>query len=158
MTRPKKRRIQRDSMQETFGEWLKRTRKKQGLTQQQLADRVKVSKQYISNLERNARHGTSGAKPTPSAKVVKRIATGLEVPESEALRAAGYYPEEAEIDPRQTQLLSYFLELSDNERDDALALIETIYRRRERTRKIPMPSVSKGAQSHARPSKARKRG
>jgi len=158
MTRKKTRRIRRDSMQETFGEWLVRTRKKQGLTQLQLASRVGVTKQYISNLERDAPHGISGARPTPSAKVVKKIATGLDVPESEALRAAGYYPEEAEIDPRQTQLLSYFRELSDNERDDALALMETIYRRRERTRKVPVALPAKGVAPHVRPSKSRKRG
>lgn len=158
MARKKKQRTRRDSMVEIFGEWLLRTRKKQGLTQAQLADRIGVSKQYISTLERDAPHGVTEARPTPSAKVVKKIATGLDAPESEALRAAGYYPEESDIDPRQSQLLSYFHELSDNERDDALALIETVYRRRERTRKVLVVSPSKGAQPHARSSKARKRG
>jgi len=44
MARKKIRRVRRDSMVETFGEWLVRTRKKQGLTQLQLASRVGVHK------------------------------------------------------------------------------------------------------------------
>lgn len=136
-----RRTIRRDSMVETYGQWIKQTREKLGLKGKDLAARAKVSKQYISSLERNAPHGITGAAPRPSLKVVKALAEALQVPESESMRRAGYYPEEPEVDPRTALLLSYFRELSDNERDDALALMETVYRRRERTRRIPAKGV-----------------
>lgn len=148
-----KRPTQRDSMVETYGQWLKETRLRRGLKQEEVAKLAGVSKQYISTLEREAPHGTTGAPPKPKLETVKALATALKVPESESLRRAGYYPPEVEIDPRQAQLLSYFRELSDNEKDDALALIETIYRRKERFRRI---AVAKETSHAARSVKARK--
>lgn len=152
-----KRNTQRDSMAETFGQWLKKTRISRSLNQEQLARLANISKQYVSALEREAPHGITGASPTPKLKTVKALATALAVPESEALRRAGYYPQEAETDPRQAQLLSYFRELSDNEKDDALALIETVYRRRERIRRIPVSKGAQGLHAAAKSAKARKR-
>ena len=152
-----KRHTRRDSMAETFGQWLKKTRISRGLNQEQLATLASVSKQYVSTLEREAPHGITGASPTPKIKTVRALATALAVPESEALRRAGYYPEEAETDPRQAQLLSYFRELSDNEKDDALALIETVFRRRERFRRIQVAKGASAPHAAARSSKARKR-
>ena len=53
---------------ETFGDWLRARRTELGLSQTELERRAKVSKQYISNLERNVRQPISGELIKPTAE------------------------------------------------------------------------------------------
>ena len=57
----------------------KALREKKGLTQEELAGRVGVTKAYISQLE-------SGARKNPSLVVLKRLAKALRVPITELLK------------------------------------------------------------------------
>jgi DNA-binding transcriptional regulator YiaG len=51
----RKRTLSAAQEKETFGDWLLRNRRAQRLSQPELQARTGVSKQYISNLERNTR-------------------------------------------------------------------------------------------------------
>lgn len=85
-------------MEETFGDWLRRSRKAVGITQKTLAERVSsrgasVTLGYISNLERNYYPPKSGETNRPRMQIVDALADALEVPRDEARLAAGYAPE-----------------------------------------------------------------
>jgi transcriptional regulator with XRE-family HTH domain len=73
-----------------FPDWLQEKRKEAGLTQAELAERAGASKQYISNLERNAPHPETGAHPRPKVEIVDAIARALGAPLHQARLAAGY--------------------------------------------------------------------
>lgn len=129
---------------ETFGDWLRRKRADVGLSQTELAERAGVSKQYISNLERNLRQPVSNEIVRPSMDVVDRLARALGVPLREARLAAGYAPPDAERIPQdflqRVGVLFYgWEELSDEDKEDILTAIEVIaesaQRRRQRRRR-----------------------
>jgi transcriptional regulator with XRE-family HTH domain len=67
----------------TFGDYLRQHRKRQGLSQGQLAHKAKISQSYVSGLER-------GMNRQPDRDNVLALADALGVPRQEALRAAGY--------------------------------------------------------------------
>lgn len=67
-------------MTRTFGEWLLERRREARLSQDELAARAGVSKSYISTLERNAPHPTTGAPPQPTTETVDSLAEALGVP------------------------------------------------------------------------------
>jgi len=73
-----------------FGDWLYKKRKDRGITQQQLADNSRVSKSYISMLERGTKHPSSGQDVTPSEETVEALAGALFANVNEARLAAGY--------------------------------------------------------------------
>ena len=70
-----------------FGQMLRELRKKAGLSQRGLGDKVNVDFTYISKIE-------SGAKPPPSKKVIIKLATILNIDEEEMLILAGKIPED----------------------------------------------------------------
>lgn len=74
----------------TFGQWLTQKRESVGLNQTELANRARVSKNYISLLERDAPSPTSDRPIQPRKKQVEKIAKALNVNINEALEAAGY--------------------------------------------------------------------
>lgn len=73
---------------QTFGEWLYEARKSARFSQDELATRANISKNYISRIERNGGHPVTGALPQPSREVVKSLAAALGKPVNEALDAA----------------------------------------------------------------------
>jgi transcriptional regulator with XRE-family HTH domain len=76
----------------TFGQWLFEKRREAGLTQPQLAESAGTSKQYVSNLERDAPHPLTGALPRPKVEIVDALARALGAPIAEARLSAGYAP------------------------------------------------------------------
>lgn len=119
---------------ETFGQWLRRNRKDRGLSQEELGKRVGRTKQYISGLERAAPHPNTGKPAQVTPDGAKLLAKHLNLPPEEAMRAAGFYPSPANgDDPRRLRLVAYFDGLTEEDRDRALALIESFYRHRPKT-------------------------
>jgi len=82
----------------TFGEWLFAARKKAGMTQGKLGKSIKVSKNYISVLERDLIDPRTGKPPHASRKVAAGLAVTLGLTEIEGLNAAGYLSEPVIID------------------------------------------------------------
>lgn len=80
-------------MSRNFADWLKSARKKAGLTMEALADKVSVSKQYISVLERGEPHALTDKPVTPKRELVQSLAKALGGDENEALISAGYIPD-----------------------------------------------------------------
>lgn len=74
----------------TFGEWLKTKRAELHLSGGDLERRSGVSRQYISNLERNAVQEKSRKPIQPSLEYVDRLAKALGADINEARNAAGY--------------------------------------------------------------------
>ena len=81
---------------ETFGDWLRKKRTEKGLSGLALETLSGVSRQYISNLERNLRSAYTNELITPSVEKVDALARGLGVSISEARLAAGYAPKETQ--------------------------------------------------------------
>lgn len=87
---------------ETFGDWLRRKRAEARLSGPDLALRSGVSKQYISNLEKNMRQPISNELVQPSREKVDALARGLGVSVAEARLAAGYAPPDRPDDTELT--------------------------------------------------------
>lgn len=84
---------------ETFGQWLKRCRKENRLTQEQLSQKSKVSASYISTLERSQPHSITGANLRPEPDKVEMLANALGQDVSDALSLAGYAAKNAPAFP-----------------------------------------------------------
>lgn len=63
----------------SFGDWLREKRRAARLTQDELAELVGCSKTYISSLERDARHTTSGGEVIPSKRMISALAAALKI-------------------------------------------------------------------------------
>ncbi len=72
-------------MTKQFGGKLRELRKRAGMTQRELADKVNVSFTYISKIE-------NGAMPPPSKKTLFRLADALNIDREELLILAGKIP------------------------------------------------------------------
>lgn len=75
-----------------FGEWVFELRTRARLSQEELGNAAKITKSYVSVIERNLPNPKTGALPNPRRGVVERIADALGAPREEALRAAGLAP------------------------------------------------------------------
>jgi transcriptional regulator with XRE-family HTH domain len=73
-----------------LGDWLKYWRKEFRMTQPEVGEAVGVSKQHISNIERQQQHATSGAESKPSIEVVDKLSRLFKRPIKEARILAGY--------------------------------------------------------------------
>jgi transcriptional regulator with XRE-family HTH domain len=73
-----------------LAEWLRYWRSEFNMTQPEVGEAVGVSKQHISNLERQQQHATSGAESRPSIEVVDKLARLFKRPIREARILAGY--------------------------------------------------------------------
>lgn len=78
---------------ETFGDWLRKRREELRISGADLERSSGVSRQYISNLERNVKSELTGRLIQPSVEKVDALAKGLGVAVDEARLAAGYAPE-----------------------------------------------------------------
>jgi transcriptional regulator with XRE-family HTH domain len=76
----------------SFGKWLVEKRQAAGFTQAQLAERVGISPNYISALERDAPNAKDGLPRRLRLGKVDKLAKVLRVSEDEARIAAGYAP------------------------------------------------------------------
>jgi transcriptional regulator with XRE-family HTH domain len=74
----------------SFGKWLHDKRLDARLSLESLAGKAKVSKQYLSVLERAAPHALTGKPVTPKPELVERLAKALDADIDEARTAAGY--------------------------------------------------------------------
>jgi len=84
-----------------FGEWLQTHRERLGLTQQELAEKLGYTKNYISTLERAVPHSKSRSQSKPSESLVSKLAETFGVSLSEARLMAGYSPVTSELDSDQ---------------------------------------------------------
>jgi transcriptional regulator with XRE-family HTH domain len=66
-------------MSNQFGTWLKDKREAAQLSQDALANRAGITKQYVSNLERGQRHSKTGARQKPAIDVVVKLCYELSV-------------------------------------------------------------------------------
>jgi transcriptional regulator with XRE-family HTH domain len=76
----------------TFGNWLKEKRTERRISGTELEKLSGMSRQYISNLERNVLSDTTQRPIRPSEETVTKLAKALGVPVDEARLAAGYAP------------------------------------------------------------------
>ncbi len=124
---------------ETFGDWLKRTRKSRGLSQSDLWRETGISKQYISGLEKNARQPRSNKLMRPGEEKVDKLARALAVPLAEARLAAGYAPPARTGGPTKGQRAAEYVDgLPDDKQDDALLFLQMLYQQYAR----PIAKVS----------------
>ncbi|WP_413307815.1 helix-turn-helix transcriptional regulator [Bacillus sp. 1P10SD] len=104
-----------------FGKTIYEYRKKKGLTLSELAERSKISKSYLSNIERNLNRN-------PSIQVVRKIAAVLDVDLETFLSPLHTHSEKQEVDQ---ELIEFAMELKETgiekeQIDDYKTLIEFI--------------------------------
>ena len=115
----------------SFGEWLISERKKKTWSQDDLADRAGVSKNYISRLERNLPDPRTGAQPQPSRKVVEAIAAALGWSPEEPLRMAGYAAavERDEWTEDEERLVAFYGDMSEADKKAVITIAEALWRK-----------------------------
>lgn len=74
-----------------FGEWLFAARKRANMSQEELAGKANISKNYVSVLERNLPNYKTGALPQPSRRVLTDLAIALGVATPEIMTAWAKY-------------------------------------------------------------------
>lgn len=82
-----------DDRELTFGEWLEELHLAAGMNQTQFAKAIGLAPSTIS--------GWVNGNSRPRRRTIRRIATLLEVDESEVFRRAGYPPGAAYVDPQE---------------------------------------------------------
>ncbi len=118
-----------------FGDWLFEARKNARLSQEELAERAGISKNYVSTLERNLPNYKTGAPPQPSRKVVEAIAIGLSVPVPEAFAAAGYTVDPLEVSDEEIgdeEAIAYYRGIPPNLKPAARAILKTMFEQSDR--------------------------
>lgn len=89
--------IQKDNI---FGEWVFKTRRGKGWTQQELANKLNCSKSYISNVERGVSTRKDDSTSLPDPDTIDNFAAVLGADANEPRKMLGYAPKEA--DPNAT--------------------------------------------------------
>lgn len=132
-------------MGETFGQKMQKWREAAHVSQAELARRMDVSRNYISNLERDFSPTAKGGKPQPSVETCDKIAHALGVRVAEVRIAAGYTPpgkpeswlsqkpdmDNREIErqaeaARRAELIKNFDQLSPERQAQALAVLKVL--------------------------------
>lgn len=120
----------------TFGDWLREKRTAARLSLDDVAGQVGVSKQRLSDIENNKRRTKGGQLPKLREDKIDAIAHAVFAPVEEARLAAGLSPRRTTgRDLQETMLLSRFGELSDDKKETALAVIETLWRQQDAKRR-----------------------
>ena len=115
---------------QSFGKWLRETRLRSGLSQEELAGHCGVTGSYISRLEHELDHTKSGAPIIPSVEVVDAMAGALGVGLTEVRLAAGYAPPEADsLDERELRLVAKLRRLPPEVLDVVELEIEALFRK-----------------------------
>lgn len=114
---------------ETFGQWLRRTRKEKGFTQESLAAAADYicTGAYISSLERETDVGKSGRPTRPDIRIVDGLAKALGEPIALARKIAGYDPAVDHLSSDTLKLIGYFALLPSEQQRHVLAIVETFY-------------------------------
>ncbi len=107
------------SVEETFGQRIKKRRRVLGLTQRQVADKLEIDFTYLSKLEND--HGEPAGE-----KTVRKLAEALEDDEEELLALAGKVPEQLRDRAQQDVAFARFLRRLPDVSDKDL---QDIYRR-----------------------------
>lgn len=86
----------------SFGDWLRDKRAEKHISGPELERRSGVSRQFVSDLERNTASPKTGRLVKPTVEKVDALARGLGVSISEARLAAGYAPPDRPPDTELT--------------------------------------------------------
>ena len=81
----------------TFGQWMRETREAKRLGVVDCARRAKMVHSQWVKLENDEPRRSDGTAPQPRRVTVERVALALDVRVDEALRRAGYLPDEPEL-------------------------------------------------------------
>lgn len=73
-----------------FGRWVRHWRKELGYKQEELGEKVGVTKQYISNIENASPSSYTGEPSRPDIEIVDKLASTFRRPLKEARDLAGY--------------------------------------------------------------------
>lgn len=97
----------RAELEVPLGEWIRRSRVRQGLSQKALAERAGISRSYLCDIER-------GRSAAPSVGSLDKIAIALGVGRSDILRVAGIIEEQlgSTGDAGERRLVSAYRDLS----------------------------------------------
>jgi len=98
-----------DSRHHSLGDWIRRSRQRQHLSQRELAERARLSRSYLCDIER-------GRGATPSMAALDRLALALGVARTDLLQAAGVidHPAGEGADSGERRLLALYRDLSEN--------------------------------------------
>lgn len=108
MARPRATKRTTPTVGSLLGEWVRRARQEQGLSQRALADQSGLSRSYVCDIER-------GRGVEPSLTTLDKLAAALGASRADLMRAAGLI--DRALEPRESEgerrLLSVFRGLSD---------------------------------------------
>ena len=115
----------------TFGEWVTSQREAKSLTKTECARRAGFSAQRWAQIEQpNRRREAVQTSPSVQLSTVKRVAQALDVPASDALRAAGFT--NAVLPQDEPTVVAYYNALPHQVQEDVLEMLRVLYRRHNR--------------------------
>lgn len=102
-----------------------------GWSQAELARRLRRSPTHVGNLLNDIAPGTkSGKRERVSLNDCDRVADILGLPRELARRAGGWFVDDKPVlDLKASRLQGYFIQLPDPAQDDAIAIVEVLWRR-----------------------------
>lgn len=123
-----------------LGDWIRETRKSQGVSQRALADRSGISRSYLCDIER-------GRGSQPSVSTLDKLAKSLGASRADLLRVAGILENNGKVgDDRELRLLALFRDLP----QDAQQTLERMARflHAEEHRWVQTPLLADDAENH----------
>jgi transcriptional regulator with XRE-family HTH domain len=142
-----------------FGNWLKTRRAHLGISLEELAERSKRSKNYLSVIERNAPHYRTGTLPNPSNAVFEDIARGLGLPGLEVrdawARLGNGNQEDAETslpesEPEFEHLKALYSDMEEADREEMMAYAQfRVLRRNPQSAFLPSGFPSSACEADA---------
>ena len=135
-----------------LGQWVKSKREDAGWTQEELADRVRCKKAYISKVEKATPHSVGKQAPTPTLKFLHNLSKALGTSIATPLAKLGYLKAEAEMETTAAhpiRILHYYSQLSAEDRALAEDMIKALWLRRKteqpKVKSKPKPQKTKTA-------------
>lgn len=125
-----------------LGQWVKSQREDAGLTQEELANRIRCKKAYISKVENASLHSVGKRAPSPTLKFLhnlsKALGTSIATPLAKLgyLRAAGA---DMEISSHPIRILHYYNELSEEDQALAEEMVKALWTRRRVPHELEQP-------------------
>lgn len=126
-----------------LGQWIKTQREDAGMTQEELADRVRCKKAYISKVENASPHSVGKRAPAPTLKFLHNLSKALGTSIATPLAKLGYLTArpDMEISSHPIRILHYYNELTKEDQALAEDMVKALWTRRRVPHEAERPKV-----------------
>ena len=126
-----------------LGEWIRKNRLEQGISQRELADRASLSRSYVCDIER-------GRGAEPSMLTLDKLAAALGTSRADLMAAAGLIepPAKGQESDDERRLLQVYRDLSDRGQETAMRFVRFLQADEQRWSQSSLPDGVGGEGDH----------